>query len=385
MTASLPLHRPPPPLLGWPRVRAMLLAALPVGVLIGLSSATPMWMWLVRAVITGTAGLLAFGLFERWPARLPRWADRWVIQLFAMVVGVHLGAVLSYWITLGGNPQFGAHPLRVTGLVQLGLAGMFLGLYIGLGALVNQREALAREQALAFELERSELARQALDARMQLLQAQVQPHFLFNTLANVQALVETGSPQAPRVLASLTAYLRAAVPRLDEADRRMAQELDLVRAYLELMQLRMPDRLQYTLQADAATLQALCPPMAVLTLVENAVRHGIDPAEDGGRIDVRIEHVTAGPDLSAAGAAVVAGAAAGAGTVRVRVTDTGAGLRPADGGATGAAPAGLGTGLARLRERLQLAFGPAARVVLTAQHPRGACAELEFPLRREAA
>ena len=78
---------------------------------------------------------------------------------------------------------------------------------------MRQRDALARNQALAFELERSELARQAVDTRMHLLQAQVQPHFLFNTLANVQALVEAGSPQASKVLESLIAYLRAAVPR----------------------------------------------------------------------------------------------------------------------------------------------------------------------------
>ena len=83
---------------------------------------------------------------------------------------------------------------------------------------VRQKEALARDQALAFELERSELERQALDARLHLLQAQVAPHFLFNTLANVQALVDAGSPQASAVLRSLIAYLRAAVPRLDEPD-----------------------------------------------------------------------------------------------------------------------------------------------------------------------
>ena len=95
-------------------------------------------------------------------------------------------------------------------------AGVLLAPWVALGALVRQREALAREQALAFELERSELERQALDARLRLLQAQVQPHFLFNTLANVRALVNAGSPRAPAVLDSLIAYLRAAVPRLNE-------------------------------------------------------------------------------------------------------------------------------------------------------------------------
>jgi signal transduction histidine kinase len=354
----------PPPLVNWPRVRTLLLAAPPVGALISIESSTSWWIWLIRALVTGAVALLAFGLAERWPARLPGWVGRWAWQLIVLAAAMPIGAVLAYWITVGGNPRFGENPMRVSGLLQLTLGGAFLGLWIAMGAMVKQREALAREQAHAFELERSELARQALDARMKLLYAQVQPHFLFNTLANVQALVETGSPQAPRVLASLVAYLRAAVPRLDESESSIAHEVDLVRAYLELMQLRMPDRLQYTLHADPAVLQARCPPTCVLTLVENAVRHGIDPAEDGGRIDVRIEQ------LPPAGAQ----AAQDEGMVRVRVTDTGLGLRAESGG--------LGTGLASLRERLQFTFGAQARLVLTGNPPRGTCAEVEFPLQR---
>src|SRR5204863_7935464 len=145
-----------------------------------------------------------------------------------------------------------------------------------------------RHQALAFDLERSELERQALDARLRLLQAQVAPHFLFNTLANVQALVDTGSPQASAVLKSLVAYLRAAVPRLDETATTLGQELQLVQAYLELMHMRMPDRLQFVLHVDEAARALRCPPMTLLTLVENAVRHGIDPSEQGGRIDIHV-------------------------------------------------------------------------------------------------
>jgi LytS/YehU family sensor histidine kinase len=189
---------------------------------------------------------------------------------------------------------------------------------------------------------------------MQLLQAQVQPHFLFNTLANVQALVETGSPQASRVLDSLIAYLRAAVPRLDDPATTLKQELELVRAYLELMQMRMPDRLQYALQSDADALSARCPPMTLLTLVENAVRHGIDPSEEGGRIDV---------DVQLRGD-----------RCNLRVTDTGVGLKRAGNG--------LGTGLANLRERLKLFFGDDVELRLVAREPHGACVEVDFPVRR---
>src|SRR5262249_29148607 len=136
-------------------------------------------------------------------------------------------------------------------------------------ALVRQREALAQDQALKLALARSELERQALDARLRLLQAQVTPHFLFNTLANVQALVETGAPQAPEVLRHLTTYLRAAVPRLSDSTTTLRDEIDLARAYLELMHMRIPDRLRFTFHVDEAALSVRCPPMSVLTLVEN--------------------------------------------------------------------------------------------------------------------
>jgi LytS/YehU family sensor histidine kinase len=219
--------------------------------------------------------------------------------------------------------------------------------------MLKQRDALAREQALAFELERSEFQRSALDAKLRLLQAQIEPHFLFNTLANVQALVDSGSPQASRVLASLIAYLRAAVPRMQEQSTTLGQEIELVRAYLELMQMRMPDRLEFALHLDPGAAPMQCPPLTLLTLVENAVRHGIDPTEAGGRIDVD--------------------AWLRDGRVLVRVTDTGGGMKLAN--------SGLGTGLATLRERLQLAFGADAKLELSEIQPHGVCAEISIPAR----
>ena len=158
------------------------------------------------------------------------------------------------------------------------------------------------------------------------------------------------------MLRSLVAYLRAAVPRLDEPATTLGQELQLVQAYLELMHMRMPDRLQFALQVDDAALPLHCPPMTLLTLVENAVRHGIDPSEQGGRIDISVQR---------RGDRCV-----------VRVSDTGAGLR-----STGD---GLGTGLTSLRERLSLTFGGDAQLRVSAQHPTGVSAELDFPAREAA-
>lgn len=350
-----------------PRDRASLLGWRRVLLASGLSLA--LWGLLVlgcppaselplHALGIGLAAMLAFGVLERWPRRLPAWIARWALQVLGTAAAVPLAALVVFTLAAPADhaPFWqGGHLLGC--FTGMNVFGLLVAPWVALGALVRQKEAFAREQALGFELERSELARQALDARLHLLQAQVAPHFLFNTLANVQALVDAGSAQAPVVLRALIAYLRAAVPRLHEASTTLGEELDLVRAYLELMHMRMPDRLAYALHVDDAARAQACPPITLLTLVENAVRHGIDPAEDGGRIDVEVRCEGA--------------------LCRVRVRDTGVGLR--------ADARGLGTGLANLRERLQLVFGDRASLAVSEQAPRGVCAELVLPARVVAA
>jgi signal transduction histidine kinase len=306
----------------------------------------------LRTTILGLSATAAFALFEVWPRSLPLWLQRWALQVIAVGVFMPVTTVLIYVLaTPHGAPPFWENPNRMNGWTHLTFAGLLLAPWTALAAIVRQKEAFARDQGLAFALERSELERQALDARLHLLQAQVAPHFLFNTLANVQALVDAGSPHASAVLRSLTAYLRAAVPVLHEPAATIDRELQLVRPYLELMQMRMPDRLQYAMNVDPAVLQVRCPPTTLLTLVENAVRHGIDPSEEGGRIDI---------DVARIGERCV-----------VRVTDTGVGLHQSANG--------LGTGLTALRERLRLIFGDAARLRLTANGPRGAAVEIDLP------
>ncbi len=194
---------PPAPLsltrvLGWRRWVFTLATAIPLGLILSLPSSSPVALVAGRAMLVGVGAMLAFGVFEQWPVQLPEWISRWVLQLLAVVIAVPIFAYVAYWATTGGDPQLGQNQLRLNGYLMLTFLGVLVAPWMALGAMVRQRDALARNQALAFELERSELERQALDARMRLLQAQVQPHFLFNTLANVQALVDTGSPQASR-------------------------------------------------------------------------------------------------------------------------------------------------------------------------------------------
>ena len=314
-------------------------------------AAAPLSSLFLHTMILGLSATTAFALFEVWPKRLPRWLQRWALQVVAVGVFMPITTLLiDVLFTPRGAPPFWAERARINQLLMLTYAGLLVAPWTALAAVVRQKEAFARDQKLAFAFERSELERQALDARLHLLQAQVAPHFLFNTLANVQALVDAGSPHASPVLRSLVAYLRAAVPRLHET-ATIERELQLVRPYLELMQMRMADRLQYAMNVDPATLKLRCPPTTMLTLVENAVRHGIDPNEEGGRIDIDIERL---------GERCV-----------VRVADTGAGLHPS--------ASSLGTGLTALRERLKLTFGDAAQLRLMSGTPRGVVVEVDMP------
>ncbi|MGE0356466.1 MAG: sensor histidine kinase [Burkholderiales bacterium] len=360
MNASVSPVPPSPPsalrrVFGFRRLKVAFFTCLAVSLVILPTWEAPYRVLLGRLLIAGTLVLVAYGLFERWPARLPRWLARWALQVLGVAVAVPLGVLLAYCVTTMGDAQaWYLNEKRLTGFAVMTFLGLLASPWIAVSALFNQIKDAARNQALAFELERSELERKALDARLRLLQARVEPHFLFNTLANVRELVTTGSPRASTVLESLIAYLRAAVPRLNEPSATLGQELDLVRAYLEVMHMRMPDRLDFTIEADEEAKRLQCPPMTLLTLAENAVRHGIDPSEEGGHIGVRawVED----------------------GRCRARVTDTGMGL--------GRGGKGMGTGLTNLRERLELFFGGDAKLDLQPVQPHGTSAELDFPARR---
>ena len=325
------------------RVAVALAVAIGAGLLIVKPWKGSSSLLFLSTIVLGLSATTAFAFFETWPRRLPRWIERWVLQVVAVGIAMPVTIFVMHRLVTGTNHDW----------LVLAFTSILIGPWTALAAIVREKEAFARHQKLAFALERSELERQALDARLHLLRAQVAPHFLFNTLANVQALVDTGSPQASTLLRSLIEYLRAAVPQLHEPAATIERELRLVRPYLELMHMRMPDRLQYAMNVDPSALKVRCPPTTLLTLVENAVRHGIDPSEEGGRIDIDIERL---------GERCV-----------VRVTDTGAGLQPSANG--------LGTGLTTLRERLQLIFGDAAHLRLISGAPRGVTVEVSMPVR----
>lgn len=352
MPNALPPSVTPVPRPGWRRLRTTVVACLALGALMSPVWRGVLWQLFARWLFIGLCALGVFELFARWPRRLPRWLARWVLQLGSVGLSVPVAVLVIYTLGTVGN----AVPWWRDGeyLVGFGLflaVGLLVAPWLAISALMYEVSGAAQRQALAFDLERSQYERQALDAKLRALQAQVEPHFLFNTLANVRELVDLGSPQASSVLGSLISYLRAAVPRLQDPLTTIGSELELVQSYLEIMHLRMPDRLRFSIECSASARAVRCPPSALLTLVENAVRHGIDPSERGGEVRV---HVAVRADRCYAS-----------------VCDTGLGLRGDN--------ASLGTGLATLRERLRLLFAGDFELRLVANQPRGARAELVLP------
>ena len=222
-----------------------------------------------------------------------------------------------------------------------------------------QAEAVAAAATQVAETE--SLKRQVMEARMAAMQAQMEPHFLFNTLAGIEHLIETDPPRAATMQKSLIAFLRATMPTLREAnaqaERDLGRELAVVQPYLELMRMRMEERLQFDLQVPQGLRSARFPPMMLQSLVENAIRHGLEPKAEGGSISVRAEVQD--------------------GQLIVQVQDTGVGFAPDAPGTSGAA--GGGIGLSNIRERLQLLYGAKASLQTSSPSTGGACVTITVP------
>ena len=221
-----------------------------------------------------------------------------------------------------------------------------------------------RQAARATETAEAEsLKRQVLEARMAAMQAQVEPHFLFNTLASIDHLIETDPARASQMQRNLIALLRASMPTMREAGggagqtnglRDLGRELAVIRPYLEILKVRMEERLVTEVDVPEGLHSAEFPPMMIQTLVENAIKHGLEPKAEGGRLSVKAQIVH--------------------GKLQVVVADTGLGFGRA-------ATAGTGVGLANIRERLQLLFGNKASLTVAENSPSGTVVTITVPYR----
>ena len=280
-----------------------------------------------------------------WPRR---WSTWWCLTLLvAVIAGMAVLPVASDF-----TPQ---RMLSWRWSTERALPPILFALLFLLPGMLNdwrlqqkqQRQLALAEQRRAV----AELSKQVTLAELKSLQAQIEPHFLYNTLAGVQYLVRHNAALADVMLEHLITYLRRAVPSMRAQTATVQAECELVQAYLEVMKLRMAQRLQIHVDCSPEAAALSMPPMMLATLVENAIKHGIEPLPQGGRIDVT--------------------ACMEAGQLCVRVCDTGTGLSP-----NGAPKQGGGTGLANISDRLRTLYGDAASLSVQAGAQGGVVASI---------
>ena len=290
------------------RRRAAYIAAALVGCTVGMLVSEPFnWAW------------RSFVLPDLWPKHRA-WLHGTAAQFYHPIFG------FTHWLLIGGAAVF---------------------LY------ADRRAARRTAQMLhAAELDRLRRSKLALESRLQAMQARIEPQFLFNTLAQVERLYELNPELAGRMLDDLISYLRAAMPKMRDTSSTVAQEIELVRAYLAIIRIRLGDRLEVAIDAPSDLADLRLPPMMLLPLVDHAVVHGLEPAHDGGNIRIS--------------------AALHEGALQLTITDAGAGF------VTGAD----GTGMTSIRERLGALYGDKASLALR-KKPGGTEAVLRIPVESD--
>ncbi|MBN8489228.1 MAG: histidine kinase [Burkholderiales bacterium] len=261
-------------------------------------------------------------------------------------------------IDLGGRPRIERRTVSYgESLPQLALLWILASVVLK----ITYKGRLQAEVKAAQATETAEaesLKRQVVEARMAAMQAQVEPHFLFNTLASIDHLIETDPARASQMQKNLIALLRASMPTMretgDGAARDLGRELAVVRPYVEILKVRMEERLDAQIDVPDGLLSAEFPSMMIQTLVENAIRHGLEPKPEGGSLRVKAEIVH--------------------GQLAVSVTDTGVGFG-------NAATAGTGVGLDNIRERLKLLHGHKASLTVAANPAGGTIVTITVPYR----
>jgi len=298
----------------------------------------------VQSLGYGVMILLALTAAEALLPRVPA-VVRPVLVGIAILAGAIAGGVVDIVVE-----DLGAAYVRTFRFAGDTLRWAATGAVVTAIYLVQRRAAAAASRVHEAALERVALDRQMLEARLQVMRAQIEPHFLFNTLANVKRLYDTDRANGARMLRNLKEYLAVALPQMRETRSTLGREIAHVTAYLNIQQIRMGRRLAFGIDVHESIRGARMPPLMLLTLAENAIKHGLGPSPKGGRIDVR--------------------AATEDGRLCVQVADTGQGFAKSAGG---------GTGLANIRARLKALFGDAASLSLTLNAPRGVIATIVLP------
>jgi sensor histidine kinase YesM len=323
------------------------------GVLLHLAS--PGIGWLQAILSANLLGLVITAtLFSAWFDYRRLIQKR--IKLMVAVIGFSVfGMLASVLLVAVVNGQPLAATLTRMSHFMSGImtGGLVVTLPVLAISLWRNRQYEALNAQLQHDAEQAKLARELSESQLRLLRAQIEPHFLFNTLGAVQQLAQHGAPRAAELTANLIDFLRSSMRDMRSEQVGLNAEFGLVESYLKVMQVRLGERLRFSLQLPRALEEVQLPTMILLTLVENAIKHGIEPALRGGEVTVSAEAI--------------------AGTVRIQVQDGGVGMSTID-----EPDGGGGTGLENVRHRLRLAYGEQAGLRLRDGDP-GLIAELTIP------
>ena len=235
-------------------------------------------------------------------------------------------------------------------LVSIFFSALFFGAIIVLFFSHREKILTTRTQLQAEEIRNLDSHKKIAETNLRMLQAQIEPHFLFNTLSNVISLIDNDPQKSKNLLESLTVFLRATLKRSSDEQQTLAAEINLVRSYLDIMQIRMGKRLQYRINCPDDVLDCQFPPLLLQPLVENAIIHGIDPLAEGGEIDIDISKDNA--------------------MLQLNVSDSGRGLQTNK---------LKGFGLGNIRARIKSIYAETGRLVIQENHPRGLIVTIEVP------
>ena len=273
-----------------------------------------------------------------WPGGLAGW----LLPLAGIVGGYILGTVAADQWFGWSSWNAGARAQLPVSIVITAIAGVVASHYF-----------YSRNKAVYLQRKMSEARGHASEARLKLLETQLEPHMMFNTLANLRVLIGTDPERAQDMLDRMIGYLRATLGASRNSMHSLQAEFDRLRDYLELMAVRMGPRLAYTLELPPDIASLPVPSLLLQPLVENSIKHGLEPKLEGGTISVR--------------------ARCEGNSLWLDVADTGVGFDPS-------APAGGGFGVAQVRERLAAAYGDAGRVVQESRPGGGSVTRLQLPL-----
>jgi len=318
--------------------------------------------FVVNLVVSVCIGTLAVTFIDG--GRLLIWGDRRPPRLPFILLMLVSAPAAHYFGTLLASPLLGIPVESLDAARGRNATAMLIGTTLSFVFIIWffwNRANLAQlaAEAEAEKARAAAIERQAMQAQLQMLQAQIEPHMLFNTLANLQGLIAADPPRAQHMLDQLIQYLRATLSSSRADKTSLAHEFSLMDAYLGLMKVRMGSRLAYRLDLPDALVNEMVPPMLMQPLVENAIKHGLEPKIDGGAITIRAER-----DGS---------------TLRLTVVDTGLGLN----GGKDSAPhdgSSVHVGLSNICERLQALYGERATLTLQPNTPSGVIAQLTIPL-----